>query len=137
MIEVSTLESLRLEHIQELLRSVGPCITILLPPYRPGEQARSTATVLKSDIQEVVRQLAELKLPDPEVADLLNPLHELCKSAELVGGSHFGRAIFRSTSSPWVRVPVLAFQNGTTKSSDASSIAFPQTGWTGDEPSFQ
>ncbi len=96
MLEVSTLESLRLEHIQELLRSSGPCITILLPPYRRGAQEKPTATVLKSDIQEVNRQLAELKLPDPDIADLLAPIHELSKNPELAAGSHWGRAIFRA-----------------------------------------
>jgi len=96
MLEVSTLESLRLEHVQELLRSSGPCITILLPPYRRGGQEKSTATILKSDIQEVVRQLTEVKLPDPDIADLLAPVHELCRNPELAGGSHWGRAIFRA-----------------------------------------
>jgi|RhiMetdeSRZDD1v2_1073273.scaffolds.fasta_scaffold300505_2 Bacterial archaeo-eukaryotic release factor family 3 len=96
MVEVSTLESLRLENLPELLRSSGPCITIQLPPYRPGEQARSPAAVLKSDLQEAVRQLAELKFPEPAASELIEPLLELSKSPELLGGSHWGRAIYRT-----------------------------------------
>src|SRR5579871_4812440 len=94
MTEVSTLESLRLRNIQDLLGVGGPCLTILLPPYHPGEQAKSMAALLKSDIQEGARQLRQLKLPDSAVENLLAPLHELARDPELQGGSHWGRAIF-------------------------------------------
>ena len=37
--KVSPFKSLRLDGIHELVQSPGPCISLLLPPYRPGEQA--------------------------------------------------------------------------------------------------
>ncbi len=98
MIEVNVpaLESLQLEGIQELLRSPGPCITILLPAYRPGAQAKSMAAILKTDLQDATRKLAARRIPDSALTDLLAPLQQLTEAKEFVGGSHCGRAIFRS-----------------------------------------
>src|SRR5688572_8490935 len=70
-------ELLRAGTIREMLRSRGPCITILLPPYRPGELAGSPATLLKSNVQEAARRLAERGLSKSESADLLDPLARL------------------------------------------------------------
>ena len=72
--KVLALESLQLEEIHELIRSPGPCVTLLLPPYRPGEQAKPMATVMKSDLQEAARQLAQRGIPDSITRDLLEPL---------------------------------------------------------------
>jgi hypothetical protein len=59
----SVLASLRLDQIQKLLGAAGPCITLLLPSYRPGEQAKSMATLLKTYLQEAARQLTGGKVP--------------------------------------------------------------------------
>jgi len=92
--KASALESLRLENLQELLRSPGPCITVLLPPYRPGEQAKSAATLLKSGLQEATHQLAAAKVPDGIAASLLAPLRDLNEDRDLAIGSHCGRIMF-------------------------------------------
>lgn len=94
--KVSALEPLRLESIQELVRSSAPCITVLLPPYRPGEQARSIAALLKSNVKDAARELVYRKVPESVMADLLDPLQQLTEDPELLGGSHWGRAVFRS-----------------------------------------
>jgi hypothetical protein len=94
--KVLALESLQLEEIHELIRSPGPCVTLLLPPYRPGEQAKPMATVMKSDLQEAARQLAQRGIPDSITRDLLEPLEQLGADPELSAGSHWGRVIFRS-----------------------------------------
>ena len=93
-------EVLRLETIREMLRSPGPCITILQPPFRPGEPAGSPGAVLRSNIQEAARRLARFSpgraLPVSEIADLLQPLERLAEDPAFVSGSRWGRAIFRS-----------------------------------------
>ena len=91
-------ESLQFGTIREMLRSPGPCVTILLPPYHPGEPAGSPAAVLKSNVQEVARQLAQRGLPKSASTNLLQPLQRLAEDPALVSGSHCGRAIFRSSS---------------------------------------
>jgi hypothetical protein len=94
----SSPELLRLEAIREVLRSPGPCITILLPPYHPGERAASPGALLKSNLQEGARQLSERALPKSATVNLLEPLQHLARDPALVSGSHWGRAIFRSPS---------------------------------------
>ncbi len=94
--KVSALESLQLEKIHELVRSPGPCVTLLLPPYRPGEQAKPISALIKSNIQEVARQLAERNIPETVTRELTDPLEQLAGDPDLSGGFHWGRAIFRS-----------------------------------------
>jgi hypothetical protein len=94
--KVTGLESPRIERIQDLLRSNGLRITILLPPYRPGEQGKSMAALLKTNLQELTQQLAFRTIPEPVTQDLLSPLEVLSVDEEFSGGSRFGRAIFRS-----------------------------------------
>ncbi len=91
----STTELLRLSALRELLASPGPCLTVLLPPYRPGEQAGSQAALLNSTIKEASRQLTAF-LPDESVSRLLEPLKHSVKDPDLAAGSHWGRAILRS-----------------------------------------
>jgi hypothetical protein len=91
-------ELLRLESLRDMLASTGPCITILLSPFRPGEPAGSPAAVLKSHIQEAARQLAERALPQSVSADLLQPLEALSEDPALGAGTQWPRAIFRSPS---------------------------------------
>lgn len=94
--KVTSLEPLRMERVQDLLRTSGPRITILLPPYRPGEQGKPMASLLKSYLQGIGEQLAARRVAEPVTRDLLKPLEELTRDEELLGGSHFCRAIFRS-----------------------------------------
>jgi hypothetical protein len=90
------LELLRPEHIHELLRNPGPCLTLRMPPYIPGAQTRPMAAILNTYIQEATRHLGECEVPDSAIVDLLDPLRELGKDPELFEGSHWGRVIFRS-----------------------------------------
>ena len=94
--KISVLAPLRLDQIQKLLGAAGPCITLLLPSYRPGEQAKSMATLLKTSLREAARQLADGKVPATVATALLEPLEQLAEDEELSAGSHFGRVIFRS-----------------------------------------
>ena len=94
--KIAELESPRIERVQDLLRSNGLRITILLPPHRPGEQGKSMAALLKTSLQDVAQQLAARKIAEPVASDLLEPLRELTEDEEFSGGSRFGRAIFRS-----------------------------------------
>jgi len=87
----STVELLRTEALGELLRSPGPCVTMLLPPYRPGD-GTSAATLMKSNIQAAMQQLAEMGFPRTASTNLLEPLENL----SLAAGSHWSRAIFCS-----------------------------------------
>ena len=91
----STTELLRPSALRELLTSPGPCVTVLLPPYRPGEQAGSQADLLNSTVREASRQLAAF-LPDESVTRLLEPLKSSAKDPDLAAGSHWGRVILRS-----------------------------------------
>jgi len=94
--KVTELESPRLELVQDLIRSNGHRITILLPPYRPGEQGKSMAGLLKIYLQDLSHQLVARRTPEPVTADLLKPLQELIEDEKFSGGARFGRAIFRS-----------------------------------------
>lgn len=89
-------ESLQLEKIRELIRLPGPCITLLLPAYRPGEQSEPPATLIKSDLREVARQLAQDGIPEPMTKELLEPLEQLTEDSDGPAGSHSGSVIFRS-----------------------------------------
>ena len=94
----TAVELLRIGVIREILRSPGPCITILLPPYRPGEPAAPPAALLKTYIQHTVGQLSERRSPKLATANLLRPLERLAEDPALEAGSHWSRAIFLSSS---------------------------------------
>src|SRR5260370_38499000 len=91
----SSLELLRLETIRETLRSSGPCITILLPPYHPGEPQAPPATLLNDDIKAIERELGEQTLENSVRAELLQPLRSLADPL-LNTGAHWGRSVFCS-----------------------------------------
>jgi hypothetical protein len=93
---VSPLESLKLETIHELIGSPGPSVTFVLPPYRPGEQSKPMAALIKSNLHEAARQLTERNIPEAVINDLAAPLEQLAADPDLSGGSHWGRVIFRS-----------------------------------------
>jgi hypothetical protein len=93
----STVESLQAQNLHELSqRSSGPCITILLPPFRPAEHSKSKGAVLKILLQDALRQLTANRVSEPVVRDLVTPLEQLAGDPELAGGSSSCRAIFRS-----------------------------------------
>jgi hypothetical protein len=93
---VTELELPRLDRVQGLLRSDGPRITIILPPYRPGEPGKSMAALLKTYLQELPAEFVARRIPEPVAVDLLRPLQERTGDEEFSRGSHFGRAIFCS-----------------------------------------
>ncbi|HUJ49711.1 MAG TPA: hypothetical protein VLW25_05915, partial [Bryobacteraceae bacterium] len=95
-LNVPTLETLHPEKIGELAGSAAPCVTVLLPPYRPGEQAKSMGAMLRTYCQDVERQLKARSIAQSEVTDFLDPLLRLTDAPEFEAGSHWGRAIFRS-----------------------------------------
>lgn len=95
-VKVAALESLQLKDVQELVRSTGPCVTFLLPPYRPGAQAQSMAAILKTHLQDAARRLATRRIQDSATNDLLAPLRQLTEAPEFLSGSNCGRAIFRA-----------------------------------------
>ena len=95
-VTVPLLQTLRLENLTELAGSPPPCITILLPPYRPGEQTKSMAALLRTYCQDIERQLAASRLAEREMSDLIQPLLRLIEAPDFAAGSHWGRAIFRS-----------------------------------------
>jgi len=91
-----TAEPLRKEIVPDLVHTAGPCITLLLPPYRPGEPSEPAAALLKTDLQAAARQLAARKVPEPLIGELLEPLRQLSHEEESLAGTGFGRIIFRS-----------------------------------------
>lgn len=92
----TALEFLRPGTIRNILQSAGPCITISLAPYRPGEAAGSMAAQLGPHLQNIAEKLAEHGVPSAERTELLTPLRALAETPELNGGSHWGRVIFRA-----------------------------------------
>jgi hypothetical protein len=84
------------ETIRDLVRREGPCITVILPPYRPGEPGKPAATILKTDLQEAAGKLAARKIAKPLIEELLEPLEQLTHQEESLAGSGWARAILRS-----------------------------------------
>jgi Bacterial archaeo-eukaryotic release factor family 3 len=84
------------ETIRDLVRTEGPCITVILPPYRPGEPGKPAASILKTDLQEAAGKLAARKIAKPLIEELLEPLHQLTHEEESLAGSGLARAILRS-----------------------------------------
>lgn len=95
-VTVPLVQTLRPDNLTELASSPPPCITILLPPFRPGEQTKSMAALLRTYCQDIERQLAARRLVDRERSALVEPLLRLIETPDIAAGSHWGRAIFRS-----------------------------------------
>jgi len=85
--------------LRDVLRSAGPCITIVMPPYHPGEPANSSVALLKRYLQKSRQQLNSLLCPNEEIGALLRPLEDLSKDAALAFGSRVHRVLFRSPNS--------------------------------------
>ena len=92
----SLVEPLRLERVQELLRYPGPSVTITLPSYQPGARSHPPAAMLKSFLQDAAHHLAAQKISPASTQELLGPLDDIVKDAELLQGSRWGSVIFRA-----------------------------------------
>jgi hypothetical protein len=89
-------EPLTKEIVTELIHTAGPCITLLLPPYRPGEPEKPATALLKTDLQEAAKKLSARRIPEVLIADLLDPLQQLLHEEEVRAGSGTASVIFRS-----------------------------------------
>ncbi len=94
--KTSTYPLLSATSIRELLRSPGPAITVVLPPYQPGSGAGATPDQLKSFIREAQQQLAAAGIPMSSILTLLAPLQALAADPEFASGSQTGLVLFRS-----------------------------------------
>lgn len=94
-IEAKPAESFKREVVLELVHAGGPCLTLLLPPYRPGT-GEAPATLLKTALQDAAVKLAAWQIEEPVISDLLEPLRQLSHEEEPLGGSGSTRVIFRS-----------------------------------------
>lgn len=84
------------EELRDLVRTDGPCITVILPPYRPGEARKPAAAILKAALQEAAGKLAARRVAKPVIEELLEPLHHLAHEEESLAGTDWARAILRS-----------------------------------------
>ena len=82
--------------LQELLSAAGPCLTLILSAYRPGEPGKPPAAAIQMDLQESETKLAARKVPVTVMDELLEPLRQLTHEDEALAGSGFARAIFRA-----------------------------------------
>ncbi len=92
--KTSELEALQLGALREILESTGPCVTLLLPPYHPGEPAQPGAALLKAHLQDAAQRLIERKFPRAAGEHLLAPLKDLADDPASLVGSRWGRAVF-------------------------------------------
>jgi hypothetical protein len=92
----AVLEALDVRKIQNLLESPGPCLTIALSAYHPGEAAEPVAALLKANAQEAAKQLSHLHFAKAATEDLLEPIERLADDPASLSGSHWGRVILRS-----------------------------------------
>ncbi len=82
---------LEIGKLREIARCSGPCVTIFLPAYRPGDQTlHSAARLLRNFVQEASRALGV-----PPDGDLLQPLSAMARDAGTDQGCHWPRALFR------------------------------------------
>ena len=94
--KTATPELIRMGSMRDMLRLPGPCVTVLLPPYHPGEPGGSPASLLRGHVQEAARQLAERGSSKSANSNLLQPLEELAQEAAFAAGSGWSQVIFRS-----------------------------------------
>lgn len=106
-IEIPALESLNQDFLKEICTSPGPCVTILLPAFRPGASDLPAAERLKTILREAAHELESRRYLG-SVDRFLEPLKKLARSPEsLAGGA--GAAIYLTPSGlRHVRLPVPA-----------------------------
>jgi hypothetical protein len=85
-----------LDDLRDLLRARGPCLTIQLPAFHPGEASGSSATLLRTKLGEAARRLESRRVSESLISELLEPLKEFAARPELTSGGPAGRWIFRS-----------------------------------------
>jgi len=94
---VSSFKQLQSENLRELAGCSGFCLSVFLPPFRPGETTRySPAAMLKDHIREAESRLAELGATKEQIAALVEPLGRLAADPSIAEGFHWTRAILRS-----------------------------------------
>jgi Bacterial archaeo-eukaryotic release factor family 3 len=81
--------------VSELVRAAGPCVTLVLPPYRHGA-SEAPAAQLKTALHDAAKQLAARKFSELVIGDLLEPLRQWSHEEDSLAGSTNARAIFRS-----------------------------------------
>jgi len=97
MIETKlALEPLQKDVVAELINTAGPCLTLLTPPYRPGEPSQPAAALLKKDLQEAARKLAARRVEAAAITRLLDPVQALSRDEDSFKGTGAARVIFRS-----------------------------------------
>jgi len=78
-------KALETADIERLCALAGPCISILLPAYRPGAGSTPEAVPLKH-LLRTATEMAALRKMIQEPAELLAPLRDLAESPELESG---------------------------------------------------
>jgi hypothetical protein len=82
--------------LSELVHASGPCVTLLLPPNRPGGSEEAPATLLKTVLHEATNKLAARRVEESLIDEVLEPLRQLSHEDESLAGANRPRAIFRS-----------------------------------------
>ncbi len=75
-LNVTALESLELKELQALLRSNGPCVTLLLPPTAPAPSPNPWRRSSRPICRKPAAQLTARKVPESNIQDLLAPLED-------------------------------------------------------------
>jgi hypothetical protein len=85
------------ESVRDFVKSTGPCLTILVPPFVPGAQtAPPPSTVLKNLLDDAEHALAARNVNRREIGKLLEPVKDLAQQEGWAKGCRWSRAIFRS-----------------------------------------
>ena len=71
--------------VPDLIHAGGPCITLLLPPYRAGEHSETAAALLKVELQQAAKDLSTRGIGEPLIATLLDPLYTVVGGQKLAG----------------------------------------------------
>jgi len=86
------------EEVRDLVKSQGPCVTILLPPFVPGAPTLpAPAAVLKNLLDEAEAALVGRNVNRRQIDELLDPVKRLPQDPDWSKGCQWSRAIFRST----------------------------------------
>ncbi len=86
------------EGVRDLVKSQGPCVTILIPPFIPGAQRLpAPAAVLKNLLDEAEQSLAARNVNKRAIDELLDPIRHLPDDPDWKKGCRWSRAIFRSS----------------------------------------
>lgn len=87
-------ESLTLGDLRRMGRPLPPAITVLLPSFTPGAQARPNSLRLRNAVDTIFPQLLQQGLAHHECAQLVSPLLALANDVNLREGRSSGVALF-------------------------------------------